>query len=116
MAKDTGIQLIDNSDEGRIMDLKINPVRDASGKIVRGLVIGNTLQQNKAMILIAQQGDFKFRPDLGVGIEDLVQSEDYLEYRHRIREHFEKDGLNVTRLDLYPNKKIVIEAQYEQNS
>lgn len=116
MAKDKGIQLIDNYDDGEVLDLKIKVQRDASGRIVRGLVVGNTLEQNKALMLIGHQGDFKFRPDLGVGLEDIVQSEDYLEYRHRIREHFEIDGLTVTRLDLYEKKPLIIEAQYEQDS
>lgn len=116
MAKDRGILLIDNFDDGQVLDIKVNVERDVSGKIVRGLIVGNTLEQNKALMLIGHQGDFKYRPDLGVGLEDILQSEDYLEYRHRIREHFEKDGLTVSRLDLYPNKQIIIEAAYEQDS
>lgn len=113
MAKRTGIQLNDTADSGSIMDLKISPVLDASGKIVSGLVVGDTLQQNKALILIAQQGEFKFRPDIGVGIEDILLDNDYLKFRHKIREHFEKDGLKVTTLDLYANKPITIVADYE---
>lgn len=113
MAKKTGIQLVDNSDEGTLMDIKISPLLDASGKIVSGLVIGDTLQQNKALILIAQQGEFKFRPDLGVGIGDMVLDDDYLGGRHKIRDHFEKDGLILSKLDFYPNKPIIIEADYE---
>lgn len=114
MPKDRGIQLIDNNDEGPVLDVKINVVRDASGKIVSGVVIGNTLEQNKAMMLITRQGENKFRPDAGVGIQDLTMSEDYLPYRHRIREHFAKDGLVVENLDLYPGKPININAKYER--
>ncbi|WP_241657596.1 hypothetical protein [Flavobacterium cerinum] len=111
--KKTGIQLIDNNDAGNVLDLKVNTVYDASGKIISGLVIGDTLEQNKALILIAHPGDFKHRPDIGVGLGDIQFSEDYLEYRHRIREHFAKDGLRVTELDLYENKPIRIIADYE---
>lgn len=112
--KDFGIQLIDNNDDGEILDLKIIPVRDSDGMIVSGLVLGNTLEQNKACILIGHQGEFKFNPDLGVGISDLTLGEDYLEFRHRIREHFAKDGLIVKTLDLYENKPIKIIAEYEK--
>jgi hypothetical protein len=59
MAKDRGIQLIDSDDEGTVMDLKITPIRDINNKIISGLVIGNTLEQNKALILLANQGDIK---------------------------------------------------------
>jgi hypothetical protein len=113
MAKKMGIQLNEDPQQGTVMDLKINPVYDAFGKITSGLVVGDTLQQNKALILIMQPGELKSNPDLGVGIEDALLNEDYLEYRHRIREHFAKDGLTVSRLDLYKDKPIIIHANYE---
>lgn len=113
MAKNIGIQVIDNTDEGTVLDLKINPVRNADNKIVRGLVIGHTLEQNKAFILIGQPNDFKSHPTLGVGFEDNLLGEDLLEYRHKIREHFAKDGLKVTQLDLYNLEGVKIEAHYE---
>jgi len=111
--KSIGIQLNDNNDSGDILDLKINVIRDSAGKIVSGLVIGDTLEQNKAIILIAHEGQLKGNPDLGVGIGDITLSSDYLEYRHKIREHFAKDGLAVETLDLYENKPIKIIANYE---
>ena len=113
MGKGTGILLNDTNDQGEILDLKIEPVRNASGKIISGLVVGNSLEQNKALLLITQPGEFKFRPDLGVGIEDLLLSNDFLEYRHKIRQEFEKDGLIVKRVDLFENKPVKIEADYE---
>lgn len=113
--KDYAIQFIDNSDEGTVLDLKIQPVRDVFGLIVSGVVIGKTLQQNKAFILLAQPNDFKANPTLGVGIEDLLLSSDLLEYRHKIRSHFAQDGLIISNLDLYSLDKITIDADYESN-
>lgn len=110
--KNKGIQLIDNSNDGDLMDLKIVPVRDASNKIISGLVIGPTLEQNIALMLLLHQGELKFRPDLGVGIQDIVLSSDYLVYRHRIREHLKKDNLIVTQIDLFENKPFKILAEY----
>ena len=111
--KDRGIQVVDNSNEGTILDLKIIPVRDSSGLITQGLVIGETLEQNIAFILTAHQGDFKFNPDLGVGLGDLVLSNEFSEYRHKIKSHFIKDGLKVKELVLYENKPFKIDASYE---
>ena len=111
--KAIGIQLTENKDQSEVLDLKINVVRDSSGKITSGLVVGNTLEQNKALILIVHPGELKFKPDLGVGLGDLMLSSDYLEFRHRIREHFAKDGLFVETLDLFENKPIKIIANYE---
>ncbi len=110
--KDRAIQLNDNADTGELPDLKINPVRDEQGKIVSGVVIGNTLEQNKALILLAQPGDFKFNPTLAVGIEDLLLDDDLLAYRHKIRENFAKDGLKIKELDLYNINNINIDATY----
>jgi len=112
MAKDKGIQLNDNLSQGEILDLKIEVKRDSEGKIIQGITVGNTLQQNQALILITQPGENKFYPDLGVGIADMLLDHDYLSYRHRIREHYAKDGLKVSYLDLYPNKPLKIDANY----
>jgi hypothetical protein len=111
--KDIGIQLVDNIDDVNLLDIKINPIRDQDGKIISGLVIGNILEQNKALILIGSQGDFKYRPDLGVCFEDVLLGGDLLEYRHKITEHFTKDGLKITELDLYRTDYIKIIANYE---
>lgn len=113
MSKDIGIQLIDNTDEGIVLDLKVDVVKNTNGKIVSGLVIGNTLEQNKAFLLIAQPNDFKANPTLAIGIEDLLLSSQLLEYRHKIREQFAKDGLKITTLDLYNLQAVKIEAYYE---
>lgn len=112
--KNIGIQLTDNKNLGDVLDLKVNVLRDASGKITEGLVVGDILEQNKALILIAHQGEFKFRPDLGVGLADILLSEDYLGYRHEIRSQFAKDGLIVETLDLYAGKPFKITADYEK--
>jgi hypothetical protein len=111
--KSKGIQLIDNSNDGIVMDLKIKSIRDASGKILSGLVIGDTLEQNKALVLIGSQGDFKYRPDIGVCFGDALLDDNLLEYRHKITEHFAKDGLKITELNLYRIDNIKIVANYE---
>lgn len=110
--KGKGIQLVDNNDAGTLMDVKVDVVRNASGKIIKGEVIGDTLQQNKALILITHKGEVKWRPDIGVGIGDLVLSDDYLEYRHIIRRELQKDGMNVTKVDLYENTPLKVDANY----
>jgi len=113
MSKAVGIQIVDSTDDGDLMDLKIEAQRDVNGKILQGMVIGHTLEQNKALLLITQPGEFKFRPDLGVGIEDIVLDSDFLEYRHKIRSEFAKDGLRTFQIDLYPSKPFKVIATYE---
>lgn len=111
--KDFGMQLVDHTDDGELMDLKVNLQHNADGLITQGLLLGNTLEQNKALILIAHPNDFKANPTLGVGIGDITLDSDLLDYRIKIREDFATDGLQVDSLDLYSTQKIKIEASYE---
>lgn len=110
--KDLAIQLKDTSTSGSVTDLKIVPVHDSDGKILSGLVVGDTLQQNMALILMAQPGEIKQYPTMGVGFADALLGSDLLSYRHKIRQQFGKDGLKVTQLELYNLNNITIKAKY----
>ncbi len=110
--KDRAIQLNDSTSQGEIMDVKITVVKDGDNKILSGLTIGNTLEQNKALILILEPGELKEYPTLGVGMNSALLNNDYLEMRHIIRTQLMKDGLTVQELNLYTNKNISIKAKY----
>ena len=111
--KDRGIQLADSTTGLQAIDLKIDVVRDADGLITQGLVVGNTLNQNKAIILIANPGEFNFNPTLGVAIDELLLDDDYLRFQHRITEHLSKDGMKVKSVELSKGKPLIIDAGYE---
>ncbi|WP_435138924.1 hypothetical protein [Formosa sp. A9] len=113
MGKDIGIQVIDNTDQGDVLDLKVQVKRDADIKITTGLVVGHTLEQNKAFLLIGQPNDFKEQPTLGIGFNDNLLDDELLEYRHKIRDQFSRDGLKIKKLELYNINKVQIEAYYE---
>ena len=110
--KNRAIQLNDSLDLQGI-DLKIEVERDSDGKIIQGLVIGETMKQNQALIIIANPGEFKFNPTVGVAIDEMILDNDFLRMRHRIREHLEKDGMIVRAVDLSENKPLLIDASYE---
>ena len=109
--KDRGIQLTDGSAQD--IDLKIEVVRGIDGLITQGLVVGDTMNQNQALILIANPGEFHFSPTIGVAIDELILDNDYLRMRHRIREHFAKDGLKIKSIQLSDGKPLLIDASYE---
>ncbi len=112
MPKDNAIQLNDSSNVGEFMDMKIDIQRDSEGKIVSGLSIGSTLEQNKALILTLSQGESKEYPTLGVGLADALLDDDLLGMRHAVRRSFAMDGLQITKLELYNTARITIEANY----
>lgn len=110
--KGYAIQLNDNTDTGAICDLKVEVKRGLDGKIISGLVVGPTVEQNKAILLIIQPGELKERPTVGVGFNDILLGDDLLEYRHKIRKNFAIDGLKITELNLYKLDDISIKAKY----
>lgn len=111
--KDRGIQLTDGNGGLEAIDIKIEVQRDSAGKIVNGITVGNTMNQNQALMLIVNPGEIKFVPTLGVAIVELTLDNDFLRFRHRIREHYRKDGLIVQSVELSETKPLKIEANYE---
>ena len=89
-----GIQMID-------YDLDVQVVRDSAGRIVSGLVVGDILHQNQALILSFHKGDLKDDVSVGVGID----------WKREIREQLEMDGQTVEEVAI-DNKSIKINAQY----
>ncbi len=94
--KHKGILLTDD------FDLAIQPVRDAQGKIVSGLVVGDTIDQNAIMILKLHQGNLKADPLIGVGLTKYMRGKlDRSQIESRMRVHFTRAGLDY---DNYKNR------------
>lgn len=99
-----GIQLTDFAPE-------IDVARDAEGKITRGLVVGDTLRQNQALLLVLHKGELKERPSTGCGIEDMLLDNDPIYWRTMIRDQLEMDGQKVNKVVITKNG-ITIDAEY----
>ena len=92
-------------------DLDMKITRDAEGKILSGVAIGDTLAQNQALIIGCHQGEFKEQPAVGVGISDMLLDHDPLAWRTVIREQLEMDGQTVDEVAV-TNRGIKIKAKY----
>lgn len=99
-----GIQLTDFAPAIRVR-------RDAQGKILSGLQVGDILRQNQALILALNKGELKERPSVGCGIADMLLDHDPLYWRSIIREQLEMDRLKVAQIKI-TTTGIVIDAQY----
>lgn len=74
-------------------DLQVKVKRGADGKIVSGLVIGESDYQNIDLIVTANKGDFKEYPVIGVGAERYLKSIGRAEQlRREITVQLESDG------------------------
>jgi hypothetical protein len=103
--KGAGIQLT------KEFDLHTNIVRDASGMIVSGLVVGDVTAQNQAAILIAQKGEFKEHPTMGVGLNDIINDNNAMYWENQISEQLNSDGQRITRLSI-DEKGLILDANY----
>lgn len=54
-------------------ELRIEVERDEKGLITQGMVIGNNMYQRCNFIIIAQKGEFKQAPTLGLGIDSYLK-------------------------------------------
>lgn len=100
----TGIQLID-------YDIAVDVQRDASGLITSGLVLGDILHQNQALILVLHKGDLKSDVSVGVGIDRMLLDNEQLTWTREIREQLEMDGQKVEDVRI-TGKQIIIKAAY----
>lgn len=100
-----GIQLSD-------YDIDIHTLMDDNGKIVSGVVIGDILAQNQALILQTHKGEWKEDPSIGAGISDMLLDENLMLWKREIREQMELDGQTVRDVSI-TGTKITIDSKYE---
>lgn len=99
-----GIQLQD-------YDLAVKVEKDNAGKIISGIAIGDTLQQNQALILQMHKGELHEDPSVGVGISDMLLDHDSESWKREIREQMELDGQTVNSVSIEGND-IIIDSTY----
>jgi hypothetical protein len=93
-------------------DVAISVKKDADGKIAEGMVIGDTLYQNEAIILQIHPGELKENPSIGCGIEDMLLDNDPIAWRRKIRQQMEADGQIVGEVKI-TTTGINIDAHYK---
>ena len=103
--KGTGIQLTKD------FDLLISVARDANGLIVYGLVVGDVTAQNQAAILMAQKGELKEHPTVGIGLNDIINDDNTMYWENQIAEQLKNDGQHIRRLSLDENG-LILDAGY----
>ena len=92
-------------------DLDIKVVQDDAGRIVSGLVVGDILHQNQALLMAFHKGDLKNDVSVGIGIDRMLLDNDRLTWSREIREQLEMDGQKVEEVKI-DNKSIKIKASY----
>ena len=74
--------------------------------------IAESDNQHTQHILIAQIGESKASPARGVGIEQMLNSEEPMEFLIEAKKNLEYDGQKVDNISFTENKTIKVEAKY----
>lgn len=78
------------------------------------LLIANSDRQHQQHILIAEKGDYKQFPELGVGILNLLNSEDATKMLIEAKRNFEYDRMKVKELRFTDENTLIIDAPYSE--
>lgn len=77
------------------------------------LDLGESTQQHQRDLLVAEPGDFKESPAIGVGIlTQLLDDQQPDQMRRQITREFEKDGMKINHMNLSDKFKPEIMANY----
>ena len=70
--------------------------------------------QHVQHILKANKGDFKMNPELGVGIENMLNSEEATSFLIETKKNLEYDGMKVQNIEFTEQETLKINANYTE--
>lgn len=75
-------------------------------------VLGYSDNQHQKLIIQANKGDLKEYPELGVGIENLLSSDNYTGILIEIKKNLSYDGMKINNVRLKPDGNLSIDGNY----
>jgi hypothetical protein len=75
---------------------------------------GESTEAHQKDLLLAEKGWFKFSPEIGVGLTNILNDESSHDLVLEIRKEFNKDGMQIDFVRLR-NGKLEIEAIYKSH-
>lgn len=76
--------------------------------------IGESDNQHTQHILIATKGEYKASPELGVGLESMLNTEEPMEFLIEAKKNLEYDGMKVNNISYTESGTINIDAKYTE--
>lgn len=73
---------------------------------------GDATYQHQAVLVKALPGSFKQAPTTGVGVDLFLLDENPGLLLREVRSQFSKDGMRVRRVEISPEGKLTIDANY----
>lgn len=78
------------------------------------LEIGYSDNQHQEHILIVNKGEFREFPELGVGIIQMLDDDDYLPVLIEAKKNLEYDGMKINNIKFEENGNLNIDGSYTQ--
>ena len=75
--------------------------------------IGESDHQHTQHILIANKGEYKNFPALGVGIERMLNTEEPMEFLIDAKKNLEYDGMKVKNISFTEKGTLLVDAKYK---
>ncbi|SDE76847.1 oxidase [Riemerella columbipharyngis] len=75
---------------------------------------GTADNQHAKYIVQAQKGEYKEHPELGVGIENILNTEQAIDFLIEAKKNLEYDGMKVKDIAFTETGKLSIDAQYNE--
>lgn len=75
-------------------------------------VLGDTDQQNQKLIVIANKGEWKEFPEVGVGIQEMLSDDDPTDVLIETKRQLEYDGMQIDDVSLTQDGKLIIDGKY----
>ncbi len=78
------------------------------------IVIGYSDNQHQEDIILANKGEYKETPEIGVGIFQMLSDDNPMGVLIEIKKNLQYDGMNVRNVKFEENGKITIDGEYRQ--
>jgi hypothetical protein len=79
-------------------------------------VVGESTAQHQKFLLLAQKGDYRQYPSVGVGINNFINDDDLADVGFIIQKEYELDGMKVKKLEVFSDGSVKVNAPYDSNS
>jgi len=77
------------------------------------IILGYSDNQHQEHILLANKGDYKEFPELGVGINNMLNEDDYMPFLIESKKNLEYDGMKINNIKFEENGNLNIDGYYK---
>ena len=96
-------------------DLKLTDDFDLDFSASGDLKVFESTQQHKRCLVVANKGDYRQSPWVGVGVETFLNDDSFGDIQNEIQKQFELDGIQVNDLRIDVDGTITENGSYEEN-